>query len=191
MDRDYRYRLRSRSDLQTSSHSGTGEHEKTIQELRRKFAEKQRVKDEKMERDAVRKLEKQNIKEAKQIEKAGRKSTASDNGRPKYMRQTSNLSEKTGIRNSSARDMTDQAVAEGLFARDYDSAPVQTPPVLGSRIEDQEDAYQGFPGAGPGYQRKKGVHATKRKANSAWTTFVMWLRTRFLRISKKTQQART
>jgi hypothetical protein len=158
IDKDRHYRLRSRSDVETRPHADT------VRDLRRRFEEKEQAKEERAAREAVKALEKKNFKEAKTMEKAARKSTASE--RPRMMRDrtdSENISEKSGYGGDVG--------GTGFVGREYGGLPIQTPP--------HTDGWE--------QPRERGRHAsaTKKKTHSAWTTFMMWLRTRFLRISKK------
>lgn len=157
MDRGYR--LRSRSEAEKGQ-------VESVREARRKWDEREREKEERVAREQVRQREKLERREARKIEKGGRKSSTSERSRArgdsgaKYSFQ-----EKRG------------GGEEGLFARDYDSAPVQTPPHT-------EQEYGQFPPPPPPKHSSPGAEAKKR-THSAWTAFMMWLRTRILRMSKK------
>lgn len=161
MDRTYRLRSRSDAGAAEMGHSARGQIE-TIREARRKFEERERAKEERAAKDQVKAIEKRNLKEARRAEGRARKSTASERSRG---RGDSGMNEKAG---------GSLEVHEGLFVSDYDSAPVQTPPAT-------EPAF----GPLPPPRRKAKATAAKKKTHSAWTTFMMWLRTRLLRMSKK------
>jgi hypothetical protein len=148
MDRGFR--IRSRSEVDTR-----GRHE-TIAEERRKFHQREQVKEEKAARDEVRAMEKKNYKEAREQERRHRRSSASDATRTK--RSKSDLT----MRNEKS---------ESTVGRDYDSVTTQAAPHIGVSITE-----------GPKRTQKE---SAKKKTHSAWQKFMMWLRTRFIRISSK------
>lgn len=147
---DKGFRIRSRSEVDSRSRS------ETIQEARRKFQEKEQAKEEKAAREEIRALEKKNQKEARQIERGHRRSSASDATRSKRSKSDLTMTEK----------------GESLVARDYNSAPMQTPPFAG----------EGFEFPRPNHST---INTTKKKTHSAWTKLMMWLRTRFIRMGRK------
>jgi hypothetical protein len=144
---DKGFRIRSRSEVDTRPRA------ETIQEARRKFQEKEQAKEEKAAREEIKALEKKQHKEAKEIERQHRRSSASEATRNKRSRS----------------DLTSYEKADGLIGRDYNSAPYNDPPIPA------EDIFVPPPRG----------NTAKRKTHSAWTKFVMWLRTRILRMSKK------
>jgi hypothetical protein len=150
---DKGFRIRSRSEVDSRSRS------ETIQEARRKFQEKELAKEEKAAREEIKALEKRNQKEARQIERGHRRSSASDATRSKRSKSDLTMTEK----------------GESLVGREYDSVTVQTPPVFTNGFAGEE-----------GVQRREGaLKETKKKTHSAWTKLMMWLRTRFIRIGRK------
>jgi hypothetical protein len=98
-------------------------------------------------------LEKRQQKEAKEIDRQHRRSSASEHTRSKR----------------SKSDLISYEKGDGLVGRDYNSAPFQTPPLPA------EEAFSPRPRS----------HTAKQKTHSAWTKFLMWVRTRFLRMNKK------
>lgn len=146
---DKGFRIRSRSEVDTRPRA------ETIQEARRKFQEKEQAKEEKAAREEIKALEKKQYKEAKEIDRQHRRSSASEATRNKRSRS----------------DLTSYEKSDGLVGRDYNSASYQSPP-----IPTDEATFNPPPRS----------NTTKLKTHSAWTKFVMWLRTRILRISKKT-----
>lgn len=127
----------------------------TIQEARRKFQEKEQAKEEKAAREEIRALEKRQQKEARQIERGHRRSSASNDTRSKRSKSDLTMQEK-----------------DVFVGRDYNSALQQQTPTFASVGDEQ--FYQ---------PRRSGT--AKLKTHSAWTKFVMWIRTRFIRMSKK------
>ncbi|KAE8451431.1 hypothetical protein EG329_004060 [Mollisiaceae sp. DMI_Dod_QoI] len=80
----------------------------------------------------------------------------------------SSASEHTRSKRSKS-DLTMQEKGDVFIGRGYDSVPGQAPPV---------------PFLGEGYEQPRRTNTTKAKTHSAWTKFVMWLRTRFIRMRK-------
>ncbi|KAK0124152.1 hypothetical protein ONS95_009135 [Cadophora gregata] len=127
----------------------------TIQEARRKFQEKEQAKEEKAAREEIRALEKRQQKEARQIERGHRRSSASNETRSKRSKSDLTMQEK-----------------DGFVGRDYNSVPQQQTPTFMSVGEEQ-------------FSQPRRSGTAKLKTHSAWTKFVMWIRTRFIRMSKK------
>ena len=146
---DKGFRIRSRSEVDTRVRS------ETIQEARRKFQEKEQAKEERAAREEIRAMEKRNQKEARQIERGHRRSSASDGTRNKRSKSDLTVQEK-----------------DGFIGRQYDSVPGQTPPYTQEGYEQPRRSQTGFSG-------------TKKKTHSTFTKFMMWVRTRFLRMGGK------
>lgn len=151
---DKGFRIRSRSDVDTGVRSTT------IQEERRKFDEKEQLKNERLAQLEVQALEKRQAKEARKIEKAHRRSSASS-GRPQ--------------RSRSDLTMPAQEKAGDTFARPYNSVPMQAPPFAGDEFEAPRRSHTV-------------ISDTKKKTHSTWTKFMMWLRTRFIRIGNSSNK---
>jgi hypothetical protein len=152
MDRGYRIRSNSQVDTRSRTES--------IREARRKFEEKELAKEQKAHLAEAKAIERQNLREAKQMEKGQRKSSFSD---------TATRSKR------SKSDLTAQEKGDTFLGRDYNSVPILSPPVT------TEDNFE------PPKRSRTGASTTKKKTQSAWTQFMLWLRTRFLRISKGTK----
>jgi hypothetical protein len=146
MDRGFR--IRSRSDV---NHTPT----ETVQEARRRWNERQQEKDEIAAREEIRALEKRNKKEARQIERGHRRSSASDATRAKRSKSDLTMQEKGGV-----------------IGHDYNSAPLQTPPFTVEGLDVPRRSHTT-------------MSTTKKKTHGAWTKLMMWLRTRFIRMGKK------
>ncbi|TAQ83202.1 hypothetical protein B7494_g8473 [Chlorociboria aeruginascens] len=147
------FRIRSRSEVEPRLRA------ETIQEARRKFAEKEQAKEEKAAREEIRALEKRNQKEARQIERGHRRSSASE--RPAHSKR-------------SKSDLTMQEKPELGAGFDYESArPIQDDPHIGATNN-----------SGERYEERK-RRSAKKKTQSAWQKLMMWLRTRILRMRKK------
>ncbi|ATZ50333.1 hypothetical protein BCIN_05g06920 [Botrytis cinerea B05.10] len=151
------FRLRSRSDVDNRLRS------ETIQEARRKFQEKERAKEEKAAREEIRAMEKKQQKEARQIERGHRRSSASDNLPTRSKRSKS--------------DLTIHEKSEGIFGQNYNTASIAAPPFLSEEL-----------GRGSPNRSHTAMSNTKKKTHNAWTKLMMWLKTRFMRLGKKSSK---
>lgn len=141
--------------IRSRSEVDTHVRSETIQEARRKFQEKEQAKEEKAAREEIKALEKRQQKEARQMERGHRRSSASNDTRSKRSKSDLTMQEK-----------------DVFVGRDYNSVLQQQTPTFTGVGEEQ--LYQ---------PRRSGT--AKLKTHSAWTKFVMWLRTRFIRMGKK------
>ena len=141
-------------------HSRQQSNTETIAEARRKFEEREAAKEEKAAREEIRKRERESQKEAKRIERGHRRSSASDATRTHRSRS----------------DLTMQSHNEksGSIISPHHS-PMHNPD-----LENEEHPNRSH----------TTTSAVKMKTHSTWTKFMMWLRTRFLRIGKKNQKVR-
>jgi hypothetical protein len=192
-------RLRSRSEVDTATRV------ENIRAARRKFEERERVKEEKYDREMIRKRERRDTKEATRIEKGeapsrppNRKKTAtglSTVSEPGAKPSKSILgvhSPHFGISapaGSAAgglgigRRHTDSPVTTtpkgekpvGFAARRYESVSLEPPPVFDVTVDDVRFE-QTRPRRGSG---------AKRKTQGYWQGFLLWLRTKLLRLSAR------
>lgn len=193
-------RLRSRSELDSAAHV------ENVRAARRKFEEREKVKEEKYDREMIRKRERRDNKEALRIEKG------EPPNRPTHRKKTltglSTVSEPGGGSGSRSsridlplhatpphrgfsapvgglglgigrRRQTDPPtpMAErekpmGFAARRYETVSLQTPPAFGVTVDDVH-----FEQARP----RRGSSA-KRKTQGYWQGFLLWLRTKLLRM---------
>ncbi|AEO69985.1 24d7cf6d-100d-4944-8f16-842025984f67 [Thermothielavioides terrestris] len=201
-------RLRSRSELDTATR------QENIRIARRKFEERERAKEEKYDREMIRKRERRENKEATRIEKGEAPSRPSfhrkrtptalstvsaptgagvgANSSPVgglFAHSTSRLASSApaksggvglgiGRRRHTDNEATDMyAQTEkpvGFASRRYDSVPVEAPPSFGVTVHDVQ-----FEQTRP----RRGSSA-KRKTQSYWHGFLLWLRTKLLRLSR-------
>jgi len=99
-------------------------------------------------------LEKKQQKEARNYERSARKSSASEGTATRSKRSKS--------------DLTLQEKSGDVFVgRGYDTVPLQAPPL-----------------SGEGFAQPRRTNTAKAKTHSAWTKFVMWLKTRWIRVKK-------
>ncbi|KAK3938921.1 hypothetical protein QBC46DRAFT_156006 [Diplogelasinospora grovesii] len=191
-------RLRSRSELDTAARA------ENIRAARRKFEERERAKAEKYDREMIRKRERRDTKEASRIEKESRKNSLDirDAVRPSASRKTTptHLSKSAtapagagirrgsgagilgasssrndlssiGTRQNSDNDMVEKQAMD-FVSRKYESVPGQTPPAFVPGVDDVR-----FEQARP----RRGSGA-KRKTQTYWQGFILWLRTKLLRM---------
>lgn len=159
------FRIRSRSEVDTATRQ---EH---VREARRKFEEKERAKEEKYAREQIRKQERAESKEAHRLAKSyshGRKGSLG-NSRISCDRTSS----KSDIRPVPSRKNTGNGTSEnekvGFATRSYDT--VKTAQTPASRAEHVHFAST--------------RRSTKRRTTGTWTAFVLWLRTRLLKLGRR------
>ncbi|KAL2165574.1 hypothetical protein VTH06DRAFT_877 [Thermothelomyces fergusii] len=179
-------RLRAHAEIDTATRI------ENIRAARRKFEEREREKEEKYDREMIRKRERRDNKEASRIEKGEAP------GRPSMHRRKtptglSTVSEPAGRssgvfdRSLGRRRHTDGAAPSSsaadaekhldFAARRYESTLVpQTPPSFGVTVDDVR-----FEPAPP-RRRSSGA---KRKTQGYWQAFLLWLRTKLLRMSTR------
>ncbi|KFZ09685.1 hypothetical protein V502_08563 [Pseudogymnoascus sp. VKM F-4520 (FW-2644)] len=126
-----------------------------LYEARRRFDEKEAIKKERADRAHVKALEKKNLKEALKAEALARKSVS--DGNEKYGEQH----EEPGLEPS----MT----MEDFLAASYD----------------EFHANNGRRKKRSSRPKNKAAYEAKHKAQNAWTSFMIWFRTRLLKISRK------
>jgi hypothetical protein len=163
------FRIRSRSDVDTATRQ---EH---VRAARRKFEEKEKAKEEKYAREQVRKRERADTKEAHRLEKAQSRTKGT------YSARNSTSAE---ARPSLTRKSTSHSRAD-----EHDETP-STSPIdsnFGSRVYDDME-----PGRSPSaraddvhFESSKRSRATKRKSAGTWTAFVLWFRTRLLKLGRR------
>lgn len=201
-------RLRSRSDLDPIVRPAD------VREARRRFEERERAKEEKHDREMIRKRERRDNKQASKIEKESRKNSMSEvdeyrhnlgkpkrplasrkSGTPSSASATVSASSAGGSSaqgfwaggpNSSRDALRDelnekQASGAGFASRKYESVPdgQLSPPVFGPTPP---------PGVGDvrfEQARPRRSSNAKRKTQGMWQNFMLWLRTKILRMSGK------
>ncbi|KAL2139186.1 hypothetical protein VTI28DRAFT_5684 [Corynascus sepedonium] len=193
-------RLRSHSEIDTATRI------ENIRAARRKFEEREREKEEKYDREMIRKRERRDNKEASRIEKGEAPSRPSMH-RKKTPTGLSTVSEPparlSGVFDRPAKFSTPVSSSSGIAlgigkrrhtdipsttpaksekqmgfaARRYESSSLvpQTPPSFGSSVDDVH-----FDQAPP----RRGSGA-KRKTQGYWQGFLLWLRTKLLRMSAR------
>ncbi|KAK4129659.1 hypothetical protein N657DRAFT_630502 [Parathielavia appendiculata] len=188
-------RLRSRSEVDTATRV------ENIRAARRKFEERERVKEEKYDREMIRKRERRDTKMAARIEK-GELPTSRTSNRKKTNTGLSTVSEpgarpsKGGIlgvhsppsassvgvgivgrrhTDSPTANVTKAEKQMGFAARRYESVSLETPPAFGVTVDDVHFEHT----------RPRRGSGAKRKTQGYWQGFLLWLRTKLLRLSAR------
>jgi hypothetical protein len=164
------FRLRSRSDIDTATR------QEQVRQARRKFEEKEKVKEEKYAREQVKKRERADTKEAQRFERAQaqiRKGSSSNVGLASGRTSSSTEARPSASRKSTNNTRFDSSAEKLEFtSRGYDSvASGQTPNARADSVAFESS--------------KKSRTTTKRKTMGAWTAFVLWFRTRLLKMGRR------
>ncbi|GJC84948.1 hypothetical protein ColLi_07786 [Colletotrichum liriopes] len=167
------FRLRSRSDLDSNYH------QERIRLERHRWEEKERLKNEKRDKEEMRKRERADIKEAQRHEREQQqmmKREAKEAARKQSFSHSARNSSSDIIRPSISRKKTApdaeklaMGAAEGgvgFASRNYESTDQGQAPVA-------DDAM---------FEGPRRSLTAKRKTQGAWTSFVLWFRTRILRL---------
>lgn len=141
--------------MRSQSHAESGARFETVQEARRAWQEREQVKADKIAQEEARAAEKR----ARRLEKTGRKSDASAGTRSKRSKSDATITHEK------------PEGPEGFYAQNYTAATHDRAPNTG------DDSHAPPP-------RHKNSQSTKRKTQSTWMSFVIWLRTRLLRMKK-------
>ncbi|KAG5984471.1 hypothetical protein E4U55_004594 [Claviceps digitariae] len=168
------FRLRSRSELDTSTHQ---EH---VLEARRKFEAKERAKEEKYAREQHRKRERAESKETHRLEKTQSRLRNGSTGNDSVSSGTrssgtdiriTSSSRKHGAQVDDAREKIDFATHGYESTHDRQTTPIRADDVhffSSKRIRTAQTA-----------------KSAKHKTAGVWTAFVLWLRTRLLKLGRR------
>ncbi|KAI1165713.1 hypothetical protein F5B18DRAFT_144159 [Nemania serpens] len=190
------HRLRAKSDLDTATRA---EH---LRAARRKFEIKERAKDEKYAREEIKRRERAENKRAQELEKKlaaqykeqlaarareeaaeleealqrgkhNRKVSVASSGRPSLSipRPSLSLGRPSTSRKTTSGQMSD---SEKFLSSSYESTGPQSPPTHG-RAAGAAHSVQ--------FTAPKRKNTAKKKTQGAWTAFILWLRTKLLRMS--------
>lgn len=172
------FRLRSRSEVET------GVSRVDIREARRKFEEDERIKQEKYEAEQRRKQERRQEREKSLLRKNTGGSDMSIIGRPSFSRKRtppplvsakrtrSGESSAGGGATAMSEKMPNQPSAAAFMSSNYESTEGGAAPDFGLDVNDVR------------FESPPRAHTTKRKTQSYWTSFVLWFRTRLLRLGR-------
>ncbi|KAG6244124.1 hypothetical protein E4U25_003708 [Claviceps purpurea] len=163
------FRLRSRSEVDISTH------QEQVLEARRKFEAKERAKEEKYAREQSRKRERAQSKEIHRIEK------------------TQSRLRKECTTTDSAADI---ALSSGNDIREVPSSSWRTEDSLSGAREKVDPGTHGQPASSArsddvryaSSKREKTIQTAKtakQKTAGVWTAFVLWLRTRLLKLGRR------
>ncbi|KAI0106018.1 hypothetical protein F4814DRAFT_452396 [Daldinia grandis] len=188
-------RLRAKSDLDTATRA---EH---LRVARRKFELREKAKEEKYAREEIKRRERADNKralekeryaaamhkeqiaararlEAAELEEAiargkhNRKFSGTSSNRPSIAISRTSMSRPS----TSRKNIPSPLGESGKFASsNYDSMDARSPPAFGN----EAGGAQSVP-----FQPTKRRNTAKRKTQSTWTMFILWLRTKLLRVSK-------
>ncbi|KAH9893062.1 hypothetical protein F4778DRAFT_308158 [Xylariomycetidae sp. FL2044] len=198
-------RLRAKSDLDTATRA---DH---LKEARRKFEMKERAKEEKYAREEIKRRERADNKRAQEMErqaaaarkeqmaaqarremaeleealpsrggaggKHSRKVSIASSGRPSLSMSRPSLS-LTTTRPSTSRKNTSTPMMdepEKFASSSYDHMNPQSPPAFGHEAGGAQDVL---------FQSTKRRNTAKKKTQGTWTMFILWLRTKLLRVGK-------
>lgn len=198
-------RLRAKSDLDTATRA---EH---LREARRKFELREKAKEEKYAREEIKRRERADNKRALEIEKQekhaaalhkemmaaqaraesaeireamargkhNRKFSGTSSGRPSLAMSRTSMSRPGTSRKNAPSPLAEGgeglAEAEKFASSNYDSLDARSPPAIGHEAGGAQDVV---------FKTPKRKNTAKKKTQSTWTMFILWLRTKLLRASK-------
>ncbi|KAI0853493.1 hypothetical protein F5Y00DRAFT_102497 [Daldinia vernicosa] len=188
-------RLRAKSDLDTATRA---EH---LRAARRKFELREKAKEEKYAREEIKRRERADNKralekeryaaamhkeqmaakarlEAAELEEAiargkhNRKFSGTSSNRPSIAISRTSMSRPSTSRKNIPSPLEE---SEKFASSNYDSMDARNPPAFGNEAGGAESVP---------FQPTKRRNTAKRKTLSTWTMFILWLRTKLLRVSK-------
>jgi hypothetical protein len=163
------FRLRSRSEVDTATR------QENVRQARRKWEEKERVKEEKYVREENRKRERADTKEAlrkTQARKSGSFSAGLSSAR-NSMSIEAPPRKSLGQRMNSFSQATPDTEREKVDFASKGYSDVETGDVPKARADDVR------------FETTRRPKTTKRKTTGAWTAFVLWFRTRLLKLGRR------
>ncbi|KAK8113469.1 hypothetical protein PG984_013995 [Apiospora sp. TS-2023a] len=201
-------RLRTKSDLDTATRQ---DH---LREARRKFEAREQAKEEKHAREQIKRREREDNKRALEAERQAkaqrkereaarlaeeaaemaeaalphnkqhnRKSSGNSSGRPSTSRMRSSRTISQQLQQREREQLEQQQAQaqdpEKFASGNYESMETRTPPAFGQRAGTART---------PSYEAPRRTQTAKRKTHGAWTAFILWLRTRLLRLKKTHKQ---
>lgn len=172
------FRLRSRSEVDT------GANRVDIREARRKFEENERIKQEKYEAEQRRKQARKQEKERAAARKNTGGSEMSSIGRPSFSRKRTPPFDRVNSAGSAGQSQGQgggavlsekfpQPAAAAFLSSNYESTEGGAAPSFGPDVNNVR------------FETPKRAHTAKRKTQSYWTSFVLWLRTRLLKLGRR------
>ncbi|KAI1105571.1 hypothetical protein F4804DRAFT_350345 [Jackrogersella minutella] len=182
-------RLRAKSDLDTATRA---EH---LREARRKFELREKAKEEKYAREEIKRRERADNKRALELEKhaaalykehmvvkarqeaaeleeaiargkQNRKFSGTSSGRPSLAISRTSMSRPGTSRKNAPSPL---AEADKFASSNYDSIDAKSPPAFGNEAGGAQ---------GVVFQSPRRKNTAKKKTQSTWTMFILWLRTK-------------
>ncbi|KAF9870261.1 hypothetical protein CkaCkLH20_12347 [Colletotrichum karsti] len=171
------FRLRSRSELDSNYH------QERIREERRRWQEKERIKDAKKAKEDQRKQERANLKEAQRFEREQQMLHMEQQAQAKReAKEAAHKQSFNSARNSSS-DIIRPSISRKKTAPDAEKLAMGE---LGFASRNYENTNQGqapVAAADSIMEGPRRSQTAKRKTQGAWTSFVLWFRTRILRLN--------
>lgn len=162
------FRLRSRSEVDTAAR------QIHVREARRKFEEKEKAKEEKYAREQIRKQERADNKEAQRMIKSHTHGRKSSLGHSRI--SCDRISSSTDIRPATSRTNTGNGLDSSAEKLDFASRGYDTVST-GQTPHGKTD--------GVHFESTRRSNTAKRRTTGAWTAFVLWLRTRLLKLGRR------
>jgi len=165
------FRIRSRSDVDTSTR------QEQVRAARRKFEEKERAKEEKYAREQTRKQHQHYHHKSRKSSLVSRSST-SEQQRPGPLPRRSTAHEKSELEASNGlfSHEPEEEEEEGQQQQHQQPQRHSTAPATATGPTDMNDVR-----FGPNNRRRD----AKRKTTGTWTAFVLWFRTRLLKLGRR------
>ncbi|KUI58673.1 hypothetical protein VP1G_05952 [Cytospora mali] len=161
------FRLRSRSEIDT------GARREDIREARRKFEENERMKQEKYETEQRKKRERKDSKLEKASSIVGRPSFSRKRTPPAATRTASRQTKSVeAIRPETINEKV-QRPGSAFMSSNYESTEGGVTPSFGPDVNDVR------------FETPKRANGAKRRTQSYWTSFMLWLRTRLLKLGRR------
>ncbi|ROV93415.1 hypothetical protein VMCG_08414 [Cytospora schulzeri] len=161
------FRLRSRSEIDT------GARREDIREARRKFEEKERMKQEKYESDQRKKMERKDSKLEKTNSIIGRPSFSRKRTPPRTASRQAAKSVEILRPDTIDEKVHHQRPGSAFMSSNYESTEGGEVPSFGPDVTDVR------------FETPKRANGAKRKTQSYWTSFMLWLRTRLLKMGRR------
>ncbi|KXH55914.1 hypothetical protein CSAL01_05595 [Colletotrichum salicis] len=173
------FRLRSRSELDSNYH------QERIRQERRRWEEKERAKSEKKDKKDMRDRERADVKEAMRYEREQHqmmKREAKEAARKQSFSHSTRNSSSDIIRPSISRKKTGPDAKKATTDAEKLAIGAQGNVGFASRNYESTDQGQAPVADELMFEGPRRSQTAKRKTQGAWTSFVLWFRTRILRL---------
>ena len=173
-------RLRSRSEVDAGARA---EH---IREARRKFEARERAKEEKHDREMLKKRERRDHKEAKEIERLAAAQRNNSGGSDPSRLPAPHKPAPAAVGHGGPPGKKAEPVCGGSSTRPAELGEKQIP-FMSSNYESMMGGTT--PSFGPGvedvrFQPPRRTNTAKKKTQGYWNGFILWLRTRLFRLGR-------